>query len=74
MARRCWTSCRWALHWLLLWPAVLFPVHLAAHGKPMPSRLRGLPGWVFALGLGVAAGVAVTFAALDAQPFVYFQF
>ncbi len=60
--------------WLLAWPATLAPIHwLCAHGVPR-RWLRMTPDWAFAAGYGVATAVALAFAPMRTDPFIYFQF
>jgi alginate O-acetyltransferase complex protein AlgI len=58
--------------WLLV--AGFLAVHWALHRRILAARLRALPDWAFALGLGVAVALALPFVAGGYKPFIYFQF
>ncbi len=60
--------------WLLAWPVILTPVHWMC-ARRLPRRwLDRAPDWAFSGAFGVAAAVAVAFAPLRTDPFIYFQF
>jgi alginate O-acetyltransferase complex protein AlgI len=58
--------------WLIL--AGFAVVHVWLSRRPVEERVRDLPSWLFALGLGAAVALALPWAAWGYQPFIYFQF
>ncbi len=60
--------------WLLLWFVPLAIFHAAAHRMDPAAAAARVPDWIFSLGLGVTAALALSFVRLEYRPFIYFQF
>jgi alginate O-acetyltransferase complex protein AlgI len=60
----------------LWWPLLggLAAVHVAFFALPVARWILGLPTWAYALWLGAATAVAISFSHRGVAPFVYFQF
>ena len=60
--------------WTLIWFLPLLLAHVIARRTDPPAQANKVPDALFAIALGIAIALAVSFVRTDYRPFIYFQF